>query len=103
MSIEEDRIAYEKAAHAMQTGVAFLMERGDNATSPKHLRVGVNSAMVEHAALVRLLIGKGVITDEEYTHSLRLEMEAEAAHYQAMVQRCLREQGNNPDTNVELH
>ena len=65
MTIKENVAAYEAAAHAMQTGVAFLMERGDKATEPKHLRVGINSAMVEHAALVRLLISKGVITDED--------------------------------------
>ena len=52
-----DQDRYVKAAHAMQSGVAVCMERGTAETTPKHLRVGVNSAMVNDAAIARLLIG----------------------------------------------
>ena len=37
---------YLDAAHAMQTGVAFTMHQDSSQTDPKHLRVGINSAMV---------------------------------------------------------
>lgn len=52
--------------HGVQSGVAAKMELDPTETTPKHLRVGVNSAMVQHAALVRLLMSKGIVTEAEY-------------------------------------
>lgn len=52
-------------------------------TSPKHLRVGVNSAMSDHGALARLLIDKGFFTEEEYVKAIADMMEAEAERYQS--------------------
>lgn len=49
-TIEELENEYKRLLHAMQSGVAFLKDKGDQ--SPKHLRVGINSAMVNDAALV---------------------------------------------------
>lgn len=76
------RDRYLSKAHAMQTGVALEMAAGVRDTEPKHLRVGINSAMCDHAALVRLLIEKGVITDEEYVREVADEMEREVARYE---------------------
>lgn len=73
---------YRDLAHAMQTGVAIKMEYDASETSPKHLRVGVNSAMCESAALARLLIDKGVITSEEYEQTITAEMAREVERYQ---------------------
>ena len=61
-----DRDRYLKAAHAMQTGVALEMSRHAAPTEPKHLRVGVNAAMSDQAGLVKLLIAKGIFTEDEY-------------------------------------
>jgi hypothetical protein len=68
----------------MQTAVAHEMNLPDrrSATDPKHLRVGVNAAMVDHSALVRLLIFKGVITEADYLEEIRLAMNEEVARYQ---------------------
>jgi hypothetical protein len=67
----------------MQSGVAALMGQGhDSETEPKHLRVGVNSALCENGALVRLLIAKGVITADEISKASADEMEAEVRRYQ---------------------
>lgn len=84
---DEFRIAmakerYQATAHAMQSGVAFSMANDPTETTPKHLRVGINSAMVEHSALVGLLIKKGLITEVEYYEALADSMEAEAKRYQ---------------------
>jgi hypothetical protein len=79
---------YEQAMHAMQSGVAFEHGRGSQDGSPKHLRVGVNSAMVNQAALVRLLIEKGLITEAEYVEAVRLEMNAEANRYEQRIQQA---------------
>lgn len=70
---------YHAALHAMQSGVA--VEMGPS-TEPKHLRVGVNAALVGSAALGRLLIEKGVITLDEYEAAMAAEMEAEQARYE---------------------
>lgn len=78
---EQALARYRDAAHGMQTGVAYKMERDPNETSPKHLRVGVNSAMVETSTLVRLLIGKGILTEQEWYTALADDMEAERDSY----------------------
>lgn len=75
-------LTYEEAAHGMQSAVAFEMNKRSEPTEPKHLRVGVNAAMVDHSALVNLLIKKGIITEEEYLEELRLAMNHELDRYQ---------------------
>ena len=88
MSAEE---RYQAAAHAMQSGVAWEMGRDGpdtGPTSPKHLRVGVNAAMCDQAALVKLLIAKGIITHEEYLEAIAAEMEAEVGRYEARISRA---------------
>jgi hypothetical protein len=74
---------YARACHAMQSGVAALMPSEE--TTPKHLRVGVNSAMSEHSALVELLIAKGVISREEYCVAVVESMEREGEAYARRV------------------
>lgn len=73
-----------RLAHAMQSGVATEIAHDMNnaAATPKHLRVGVNSAMVEHGALVKLLIDKGVIDLGEYVVELRDAMKREVEMYE---------------------
>lgn len=82
---------YEAAAHAMQTGVKMEMELSPatSATDPKHLRVGVNSAMADNAAIAALLIAKGIFTKEELAESLATEMEKEAQRYQVLVSKLV--------------
>ena len=77
-----DRERYLAAMHAMQTGVAIEMQQGSGDTEPKHLRVGINGAMCDHAALVRLLIAKGLFTEEEYVKEVADEAEREVARYE---------------------
>jgi hypothetical protein len=79
---------YEAAAHAVQAGVGMELaddERHGNtnsSASPKQLRTGVNMAMVSHGALVRLLIDKGLFTEEEYFEELVKGAEAEKTAYE---------------------
>jgi transcription termination factor NusB len=81
---------YEVAAHAVQAGVAMEMNDApphisQSAVSPKMLRTGVNLAMVEHGALVRLMIKKGIITDLEYMEELVKGVEQEQHDYEARL------------------
>lgn len=75
---------YRRALHAMQSGVAMEMnlEHRQSATEPKHLRVGINAAMVDHAALAKILIDRGIITNAEYTKAVADMMETEKARYE---------------------
>jgi hypothetical protein len=79
---DEAASRYIAAAHAMQTGVAQKLELDGSETTTKHLRAGVNSAMVEHAALAHLLIEKGLIDDVEYMSALADAMEREVRMYE---------------------
>lgn len=83
--IEKSRKRYEAAAHAMQSGVALMLESDEKVGTPKDLRVGVNSAMVEHGALATLLINKGIFTAEEYSTALADAMEREVELYEHML------------------
>jgi len=72
------------AQHAIQSGVAFEMSRPDRAraTEPKHLRVGINTALLEISGVAKLLIDKGVISEEEYFKAMAEAYEAEARDYE---------------------
>ena len=85
MTIEKDTARYNAAAHAMQSGVAMEMNFHPSPTEPKHLRVGVNSAMSDMGGLATLLIEKGVITREEYTKAVADAMEREKQRYEAFL------------------
>ena len=84
---------YEAAAHAIQSGVATEMERQPpgamGPTSPKHLRVGLELRACDHAALVRLLIEKGIITEAEYLEAIADEAEREKARYEERISQAL--------------
>jgi hypothetical protein len=80
---------YAAAMHAMQSGIAADMESDPSgsrgAATPKQLRVGVNSALVNDAALATLLIAKGIITQAEYMDALADAAEAEQARYEQLL------------------
>lgn len=86
---DQERIAelaaeYHQLAHAMQCGVAAEMAipSRSHLTEPKHLRVGVNSSLVNSSALGELLIAKGLITELEYVQAMRDGMAREVETYQ---------------------
>lgn len=76
---------YMAAAHGMQSGVAAMMHHDPKPTEPKHLRVGVNSALSNSGALAKLLIAKGVITEEEYIIAVADQMEQERDSYAQLL------------------
>ncbi len=79
---QEDRDRYKLAMHAMQSGVAMKMNYDPSETTPKHLRVGINGAMLEHSALATCLMDKGIFTSDEYEKALADFAEREAKMYQ---------------------
>lgn len=85
MTIEEKKARYRELCHAMQSGVAFVMQHEPGETTPKHLRVGVNSALLDSSATARLLMQKGVFTEDEYYDALIEVFEEEVDRYQARI------------------
>lgn len=90
---DQDRANIERHrrfAHAMQAGVAIEEGRGsENVVRAKHLRVGINVALRDHASLVGLLIKKGVITNSEYLQAIADGMEQEAREYEERLSKEL--------------
>ena len=79
---------YIDALHAVQSGVKIIMENDiDDETSLKHLRVGVNSALVDVSALAGLLIKKKIITQNEFLEALAERMEEEKISYEVVVSK----------------
>lgn len=72
---------HARLSHAMQAGVALLMHKDPTETSPKHLRVGINVALSDQGALVKLLIDKGLITEDEYGDAIVAGMQREVDGY----------------------
>jgi hypothetical protein len=73
----------------MQTGVAMIITHDTKSVEAKHLRVGVNSAMVDNSALAKLMISKGIITEEEYLKAVADEMELEVRRYEDWIERII--------------
>lgn len=80
--IAEKQSEYMALCHAMQSGVAMEMNIRTQPTEPKHLRVGINTSMSDHGALVKLLVDKGLITNLEYFASMCTLMRHEVALYE---------------------
>lgn len=93
---EEDKARYIRAMHAMQTGIAYLLEKDPTPSHPKHVRLGINSAMVQNAALATILMDKGIMTRDEYDKVMADMSEAEVALYEAELAEKYR-------TVVKLH
>jgi hypothetical protein len=105
-TVEQAKARYLAAAHAMQSGVAMAMNYDASQTDPKHLKVGVNSALVTASAIVHLLIAKGVITEAEYFIGLANLMEDERDSYAKIIEEHLaqfRPDDGGSDPGVTLH
>lgn len=76
-----DKERYQLAVRKMQSGVAFDQGR-TGPESSKHLRVGVNVALVDFGSLIQLLLDKGIINDEEVSKALADGMEREVERYE---------------------
>jgi hypothetical protein len=70
MSVEEFQAEHARLQHAVQSGIAIELERGSQCATPKHLRVGLCTALADHGSLCRLLVSKGLITEQELHEAL---------------------------------
>ena len=74
---------HRELSHAMQSGVEFSKDKSDQES--KHLRVGINVALADGGSLARLLIHKGVITEEEYLQAIVDGMKREVESYRDSI------------------
>jgi len=82
---DQDGRTYQQLQHAMQSGVAA--EHAKKSETMKDVRVGLNTALCDQAALVQLLEEKGIITREEYIDAITVEMGNEVRRYEQRLSR----------------
>lgn len=78
-------LTYEQAMHGVQAGIAYAIGEGQTLAEPKHLRVGVDSSLSVHYGLCKLLIDKGVFTENEYMEAMRLAANEEVARWEDRI------------------
>ena len=78
---------YVNLAHAVQTGIASCIAVGWSGATPKHLRVGIDTSKSDQGALVKLLIEKGVITEDEYGRVLLEGLENEVKSFERLFEQ----------------
>lgn len=78
----DDRHRYERAAHAMQAGAKMECARTNE--HPQS-RIGINTALRDHASLALLLVAKGIITEDEYLKAVADGMEDEVRQLEARL------------------
>lgn len=86
---------YETAAHRIQTAIAVLMGRDPDLSlvQPKHMRTGLDLSKSDMGGLARLLIAKGVFTEQEYNEAITNAAKEEADNYERWVQVVLGHRG----------
>src|SRR5258708_25671351 len=92
MTDEQFTQRYVALAHAVQTGIGwsiaidnpevFDINQDANLCAHKHLRVGIDTNKSDLGAFVRLLVKKGVFTDEEYRLAILEGLENEKHIYE---------------------
>lgn len=77
---------YLRAMQGVQSAIAWAMTHPDREVNklvePKHLRVGVDSSMISHLALAKLLIAKGLFTLQEYEEAMADAAEEELMNWE---------------------
>lgn len=68
--------------HACMSGARFALEAGTASNEPKHVRNGIDSALVSCAAMFNLLKKKGIITEIEYLEAMAEAWETEHRRYE---------------------
>jgi len=87
MTLEEFSDAYLAKAHAIQTGVAYLLNDDPTSGTPKHLRTGLNYVMSDLGSLTKLLVNKGVIAEAEVQQAILAGLDREIALYESELQK----------------
>lgn len=101
-TISDKWMEYRRLAHALQSGVAMTMNYDSKDTEPKHLRTGLNLALVHDDAVVRLLIAKGIFTEEEYVDSINAALQEEVTRYEQSLNETIAKRTGNQGVDIKL-
>jgi hypothetical protein len=95
MTDEQFLERYTQLGHAIQTGIGwkisidnpsvFDINADPNLCAHKHMRVGIDTNKSDLGAIARLLIKKGLITDDEYKAAIIEGLENEKDMYEQML------------------
>lgn len=93
LECEMKTLTTKELLHKIQTGIKFLHEKevrdgvpeDRQFCGPKHNRVGIDNALIEHGALVALLIEKGIIKYKDYMDTYIEFLERDLERYQKRV------------------
>lgn len=85
MTMDDFDKRHRELLHAIQSGVEYDVNK--RSLEAKHLRVGITSALVEHGALVKLLIAKEVFTEVEYAEALIEGLEREVREWEQRLEK----------------
>lgn len=88
-TIEEARARYSRAAHRVQSAIAFTPRNPDPDAEFKHTRVGIDMSKADQGGLARLLIAKGVFTELEYIQAMADGAEREADMQERLLSEAL--------------
>lgn len=102
MSLEEERARLLAAQHAMMTGVGYMMQYDNAESDLKHIRTGINTALANCEVIAKILIDKGIITQEEYFKECADAMEKERDSYKTKLESYLRKKHHNPNLEINL-
>lgn len=80
MTADEFKAEYARLAHAVQSGVCF--SPGYEAPEMKHLRTGLNLVMSDVGSIGRLLVDKGVCSQDEFYTYILAGLQAEVSNYE---------------------
>ena len=86
MTPNEFRARYEALAHAIQAGTGLEQGSYSRDGEPKHLRVGITLARVEHTAVAQLCMAAGLFTEGQYFAAVLAELEREKAMITARLE-----------------
>ena len=78
------------AMHGVQSAVMVEIDRAGERVAgadAKHLRTGINACLVDSGAIGKLLIDKGIFTQDEYLAAVADAAEAELARMTEHVRR----------------
>lgn len=86
MTPNEFSARYEALAHAIQAGTGLEQNSYSKDGEPKHLRVGITLARIEHTAVARLCMAAEIFTEAQYFDAVIAELEAEKATITARLE-----------------
>lgn len=80
--------SYRRAAHALQTATKLLAQYKPPADRYLDNRMGLNTALAEAYGMAKLLMEKGIISQEEYETAMLSAVEEEVERHKRWIEEA---------------